>query len=132
MECNFDEGGSEDIRRRTCVYVLVGTDTLATQISVVQLTCYMYGIRGTKPGHLDVSIRKSPNSLWQIYGDMTFERKPRMASLAFLPVEVSFPESFYLKLTNKDYVITPKDDYSWSEGPRSFVERPQESKTHLP
>lgn len=33
-----------------------------------------------------------------------------MASLAFLSVEVLFPESFYLKLTNKDYVISPKDD----------------------
>jgi len=33
-----------------------------------------------------------------------------MASLAFLSVEVLFPESFYLKLNNKDYVISPKDD----------------------
>jgi len=32
---HFDEDGSEDIRRSSCVYILVGTDALDTQISVV-------------------------------------------------------------------------------------------------
>jgi hypothetical protein len=54
---------------------------------------------------LEISIRQSQNSLWQIYGELTFEVKLCLASLAFLSVEVLFPKSFYLKSTNKDYVI---------------------------
>jgi hypothetical protein len=66
-----------------------------------------------KPGHLGVSIRQSLNYLWQIYGDLTFE--------CFLSVEILFPESFYLKLTNEDDVISPKDDCSNNDRKPSLV-----------
>ena len=40
-EFNFDEDGSEDIRRRSCVYILVETDALAAQISVVTFLAFV-------------------------------------------------------------------------------------------
>jgi len=42
MEFNFDEDGREDIRRRNCAYILVGTDALAWKC-VIPVVCVKTG-----------------------------------------------------------------------------------------
>jgi hypothetical protein len=59
MEFNFDEDGSEDIRRRSCVYILVENDALAAQISVVTFLAFV----ARNLVILEISIRQSQNSL---------------------------------------------------------------------